>query len=129
MDDMAPLTAESSSFNFVDIEAGKRALDEHGYVLLEGLMSPAMLARVRARVVDQAAMEKAEGWASTYDADSQGVINLLNKGAVFAELAECAPVLALLEHMLGPDMLLSSLTSHIVGPGTKPQGLHADQRL
>jgi ectoine hydroxylase-related dioxygenase (phytanoyl-CoA dioxygenase family) len=129
MDDLAPLNSEQTCFNPVDVETGKRALDAQGYVLLDRVMTPSMLDRVRSRLVEQAAKERAEGWASSYDADSQGVINLLNKGEVFAELAECPPVLALLEHMLGPDMLLSSLTSHIVGPGTKPQGLHADQRL
>src|SRR5882757_1120233 len=113
----------------VDAPAGKRQLDEQGYVLLEGALDAEALARVRSRLVDQAASERQAGWAVSYDADSQGVLNLLNKGAVFAELAECAPVIELVEHMLGPDPLLSSLTANIVGRGTKPQVLHGDQAI
>src|SRR5436190_2228787 len=87
------------------------------------------MARVRGRLVEQAESERTEGWAASYDADSQGVLNLLNKGSVFAELAECAPIVELIEHLLGPGPLLSSITANIVGPGTKPQPLHGDQAI
>jgi ectoine hydroxylase-related dioxygenase (phytanoyl-CoA dioxygenase family) len=48
---------------------------------------------------------------------------------VFAALAEHPVVLELIEHLLGPEALLSSITSNIVGPGTKAQIVHADQRM
>ena len=113
----------------VDIVAAKRHLDEQGYVLLEGVLDTEALAQVRTRLVAQAEAERAEGWAVGYDADSQGVLNLLNKGAVFAELAESVPILELIEHILGPGPLLSSLTANIIGPGTKAQFLHGDQAI
>ncbi len=57
------------------------------------------------------------------------MINLLSKGEVFAELAQSPAVVELIEHLLGPEVLLSSITANIVGPGTKAQALHADQRM
>ena len=80
----------------LDIVAAKRHLDEQGYALLEGVLDTEALAQVRTRLVEQAEAERAEGWAVSYDADSQGVLNLLNKGEVFAELAESAPMLELI---------------------------------
>lgn len=112
-----------------DVEAAKRRLDEDGYVLIEGALDPETLARVRGRLTEQAALEDAEGWANRYDANSQAVLNLLSKGEMFAELAELPTVLPLLEHLLGPEALLSSITANILGPGTKAQVIHADQRM
>ena len=113
----------------MDLATTKRRLDEQGYVLLEGLLDADALARVRARLVEQAATEHEGGWAIRYDGRSQAVLNLLNKGEVFAELAECASVVELIEHLLGPGPLLSSITANIVGPGTEPQPLHGDQAI
>jgi ectoine hydroxylase-related dioxygenase (phytanoyl-CoA dioxygenase family) len=113
----------------IDIGAAKQALDEQGFMLLHGALDADRLATVRARLVAQAETERAEGWAATYDTASQGVLNLLNKGEVFAELAECAPVVDLIGHILGVEPLLSSLTANIVGPGTKAQFLHGDQAI
>jgi ectoine hydroxylase-related dioxygenase (phytanoyl-CoA dioxygenase family) len=113
----------------VGVDADKQRLDEDGYVIIEGYLDKAALARVRGRLVEQAALEAAEGWANGYDAQSQAVINLLSKGEAFAELAQSPGVVELIEHLLGPEVLLSSITSNIVGPGTPAQALHADQRM
>jgi ectoine hydroxylase-related dioxygenase (phytanoyl-CoA dioxygenase family) len=113
----------------IDVAAAKRDLDDNGYAILEGVLDAGELAAVRGRLVEQADQEREEGWALAYDDQSQAVVNLLSKGAVFADLVQSAPVLALLERLLGPELLLSSITSNIIGPGTKAQLLHGDQRL
>lgn len=111
-----------------DVEAGKRQLDEFGYCIIERALDAEALARVRTRLFEQAETEQREGWGMCFG-KSQAVLNLLNKGEVFIELAECEPVMALIEHMLGPDPLLSSITCNIVGRGTPAQPLHGDQAI
>ena len=113
----------------IDLASAKADLDTQGFYLIEGALSAEQLAVARSRLLDQAAQERAEGWGLSYDRDSQAVQNLLNKGAVFADLALARPVLDLIEHLLGTEVLLSSITANIVGPGTKAQTLHADQAI
>ncbi|MEN3271682.1 MAG: hypothetical protein V7636_443 [Actinomycetota bacterium] len=112
----------------IDLQAAKQRLDEDGYVLVPDALSADQLAAVRERLVGQAELERREGWAATYG-ESQGVLNLLAKGPEFSELALHRPVLDLIEHLLGKDVLLSSITAHILGPGNERQMIHADQAM
>ena len=121
-------TVEPVTTATIDLQTAKRQLDEDGYVVLTRALPPDRLATVRTRLIGQAALERNEGWAATYG-ESQGVLNLLAKGPEFSELALHRPVLDLIEHLLGSDVLLSSITAHIVGPGTEPQMIHADQAM
>jgi ectoine hydroxylase-related dioxygenase (phytanoyl-CoA dioxygenase family) len=113
----------------LDLAAAKRDLDELGYCLIPNALDAAQLERVRDRVYAQAALETAEGWAMSYDAASQAVVNLVSKGQAFIDLVEAPTILALIEHAIGPDPLLSSITCNIIGPGTKAQPLHGDQAI
>jgi len=55
------------------------------------------------------------------------VWNLLNKGEVFRELVVNPIALELIRHVLGPDILLFSITANIARRGGTPQNLHGDQ--
>src|SRR5262249_24013576 len=103
-----------------EMAAYKAALDEHGYCLVEGALSPARLATLRDTLVRVAAEEIANGTDYVYeDGSNQRVSVLLNKGRVFQELVQEPPP-------LGPGFLLSTTTANIPGPGGKPMFLHSD---
>jgi len=112
-----------------DLEQAKTDLDEHGYCLVEGALSPDRLDAVRTRLVEQAAAEIADGTDYVYDRHgaNQRVWNLLNKGEVFEELAQDRLALRLIGHLLGPDFLLSNIDANIAGPGGMPMFLHGDE--
>lgn len=103
-------------------------LEEHGYALLADALPPAELGEVRARLVEQAAAEAHSGVAYfDTEAANQRVFMLLNKGQVFRDLVLRPVTRSLMEHLLGPGCLVSSLTANIAGPGGHEMGLHTDQ--
>ena len=107
--------------------AHKAALDDQGYCLVEGALSPSRLATLRDTLVRVAADEIANGTDYVYeDGANQRVWVLLNKGRVFEELAQDALALELVGHLLGPGFLLSNTNANITGPGGKPMFLHSD---
>lgn len=111
-----------------DLDAARADLDEHGYCLVAGALSPDRLAAVRQRLVERATAEIADGTDYVYDGGSnQRVWTLLNKGDEFVDLATDETILHLMEHLLGPVMLLSNIDANIAGPGGTPMFLHADQ--
>jgi ectoine hydroxylase-related dioxygenase (phytanoyl-CoA dioxygenase family) len=111
-----------------DLDRARADLAEHGYCLIEELLPADRRAGVRARLVEQAAAEIADGTDYVYEGGAnQRVWTLLNKGDCFVELALDPVVLDLMEHLLGSDFLLSNIDANIAGPGGKPMFLHADQ--
>lgn len=117
-----------------DVETAKRHLDEYGLALLGNALSPAEVVAVRERLLDQAAAEVADG-CSYHDGlgvqggggPNQRVWNLLNKGDIFHAIPTSPKVLALVKHVLGDDILLSSMTANIARQGGQLMTLHTDQ--
>ncbi len=102
-------------------------LDEYGYVVLKEAMSPEQANTLRERSAELAATEKAAGGEHVYfDGRAQRVWNLVNKGRIYEEMIQLPQVLALQEHLLGDDCVLSSFTVNLIGPGATAGGLHVD---
>jgi ectoine hydroxylase-related dioxygenase (phytanoyl-CoA dioxygenase family) len=112
-----------------DLEAAKADLDAIGFTRIRGTKSDEHLARIRDRLEEQAAGERAHGKAFFLEGPNQRVWNLANKGEVFRDWACDPDVSALVEHMLGPDYLLFSLTANIAGKGGEKMFLHGDQQF
>jgi ectoine hydroxylase-related dioxygenase (phytanoyl-CoA dioxygenase family) len=111
-----------------DLDQAKADLAEHGYCLIEGLLTPERTKLLRDRVMELAAAEIADGNDYVYEGGSnQRIWTLLNKRDCFVELAMEPTVLGLMEHLLDTDFLLSNIDANIAGPGGKPMFLHADQ--
>jgi ectoine hydroxylase-related dioxygenase (phytanoyl-CoA dioxygenase family) len=111
-----------------DLEVAKVDLEEHGYCLVEGLLSAERVTSLRDQLAVLATAEIADGTDYVYEAGAnQRVWALLNKGDSFVELALDPTVAHLMEHLLGSDYLLSNIDANIAGPGGKPMFLHADQ--
>jgi hypothetical protein len=117
---------------------------ECGYGILLEALSPALLAGLKARVLEQAAGERAHDVAYYFGDDQTGMPgthgghrpapnqrlgNLLNKGEVFRELLNHPLAAQAVPPMLGPDYLLSSLSAMIMQKGGVAQVIHADQQF
>jgi ectoine hydroxylase-related dioxygenase (phytanoyl-CoA dioxygenase family) len=119
-----------------DIHQLRRDFYEWGYCLIEDGVSAEQCARLRARVVDQAAAERALGIAYLGRAQ-QHVWALVNKGEMFVRCMEHDPdavqagplIEQLLDEALGPGWSHLSFIANISYPGCHPQGLHQDQSL
>ncbi|MCW0216499.1 MAG: phytanoyl-CoA dioxygenase family protein [Pseudonocardia sp.] len=120
-----------------DLARAAQDLDRWGYCLVAEALSPEEVARVRARLVEQAAAEAAAG-IGRFDSGShpskhegegvnQRVSTLMNKGEEFQEVATHAGIGSLLQHVLGERFLLTSFTANITTPGCELQVLHQDQ--
>lgn len=113
------------------VAAAAADLARVGYAVVPDVLSAEEVARVRSKLVEVAAAERAAGidrdprWED--GPNNQRVFGLLNKGPEFVELAEHPVALELVGTLLDPSFLLSSLTANITGPGGHPMYLHFDQ--
>jgi ectoine hydroxylase-related dioxygenase (phytanoyl-CoA dioxygenase family) len=118
-----------------DLAAAKADLDRFGLARIAGVLTSDEFAEARERLLEQAAGEDAAGAAFHDGGDAgagylsgpnQRVWNLINKGEIFRRVVLNSAVRALIAHMLGDEVLLSSFTGNIANPGGVAQGLHRD---
>ncbi|MFM8753281.1 MAG: phytanoyl-CoA dioxygenase family protein [Phenylobacterium sp.] len=116
------------------MEQLRRDFHDWGYCLIADALSAEQCARIRERVVDQAAAERDLGVAYLSPAQ-QHVWSLVNKGEVFRlclehdpEAVQGGPMIErLLDEFIGAGWQHYSFLSNISYPGCHPQGLHRDQ--
>src|ERR1041384_1187655 len=93
-------------------DADRRQLDEQGYLVLPGLMSPELLDRLRGRIEELFGEEGAQaGSEFKQEPGARRLANLVNKGRVFEEVILTPEVLEAMAHVLGPRFKLSSLNA------------------
>ncbi len=136
-----------------DLVQAQSDLGRWGYCLLEDAISPALLIQCRNRLTEQAAGEKARGfafedggpqqqWGDFTDEDgrvrpeafraenggvNQRVWMLANKGQAFLDVLEEEKILGMVGHVLGERFILHSYTANIARPGGVAMPLHIDQ--
>src|SRR5215475_4712301 len=98
-------------------DCDQRQLDDRGFLALPGLMGPALLAEVRARV-EELFREEGERAGSEFkqEANARRLANLVDKGEVFERVILTARVLECIGHVLGPEFKLSSLNVRSADP-------------
>ena len=109
-------------------DADRRQLDEDGYLVLPGLMTPALLGALRRRI-DELFAEEGDGAGSEFkqEPEARRLANLVNKGDIFEDVILTPRVLECMAHILGPRFKLSSLNARSTDPHTASgQPLHAD---
>jgi len=125
---MTTLAQAAPSTNTMDV--ARRELEDVGYCVVENILTAAEIAELKSRLTEQAEGETARGVA-THDGGpgtpNQRVWMLLNKGRIFRDLMLKPIVAELMDHLLGPDFLLSSFTANIARKGGAPMDLHMDQ--
>ncbi|MCY3832419.1 MAG: phytanoyl-CoA dioxygenase family protein [Chloroflexi bacterium] len=108
-------------------EAEKQYLDEHGYLPLPGVMTPAQVRSMRERVEQLLAEEGDEAGVEFHQ--EQGALrlsNLVDKDPLFEICFTHPRVLAAMNHVLAGDFKLSSLNGRASLPGAGMQAFHAD---
>lgn len=105
------------------------ALDEQGYVVLEDILNPTDVARLRGLCIDIEARERAAGGARSTWPKIRQVRSLLNRDPAFERCVQHRRVLAAIEHLLGDDCRYLASTASIVEAGAPHHGLHVDYPL
>jgi ectoine hydroxylase-related dioxygenase (phytanoyl-CoA dioxygenase family) len=106
----------------------KRQLDERGYVILEGFISPDLLEGLRKRV-EELFEEEGENAGSEFrqEAGARRLANLVDKGELFRRMVAMPEILERIAAVIGPDFKLSSLNARSANPHSESdQPLHAD---
>ncbi len=119
-----------------DADRLRHDLREWGFALIEDGVSAEQVDRLRSRIADQAAAERALGIAHLSPAQ-QHLWALVNKGQVFVDCmthephaVQAGPLIArLIDETVGPGWNHLSFIANISFPGCHPQGLHQDQSL
>jgi ectoine hydroxylase-related dioxygenase (phytanoyl-CoA dioxygenase family) len=102
-------------------------LDELGFVVLEDVMSSALLAALRQRVAELYDLEGEHAGAEfKQEPGCLRLANLVDKGVVFEQVIAEPRVLACVRQVLGPRPKLSSLNARTALPGSANQPLHVD---
>jgi ectoine hydroxylase-related dioxygenase (phytanoyl-CoA dioxygenase family) len=110
----------------VDDLAG--SLDEHGYALVEGVLSPDDVAARRAALDDLFAATPT-GRNSFEGFHTQRVYAVFAKTRAFDDLAVHPLLLGALDHALGEHYQFSAPVALQIGPGEKAQVLHRDEDI
>ena len=106
----------------------KQQLDELGYLVLPYFIAPPLLAELRDRVENLWEEEGDEaGSEFRYEPGTRRLANLIDKGAIFAELVSMPRILECIEQVIGPGFKLSSLNARSTNPHNgESQPWHAD---
>ena len=108
----------------------KRQLDDLGYLVLPNFVPPPLLDELRDRVEKLWAEEGEEaGSEFRYEPGTRRLANLIDKGAIFAELVSMPRILDCIEHVIGPGYKLSSLNARSTNPQNgESQPWHVGER-
>jgi ectoine hydroxylase-related dioxygenase (phytanoyl-CoA dioxygenase family) len=113
-----------------DLARAKADYERFGYCLLQDAISPETVARLRRRLVDQAAAEREAGVAildGGPNLTNQRVRILPNKGQEFLDLLNAPVIDEFCPQLLGDHYIISSYSANIAGNGGEPMYLHYDQ--
>jgi ectoine hydroxylase-related dioxygenase (phytanoyl-CoA dioxygenase family) len=101
------------------------AIEEHGFVVIERLLSEEDLAEIRRELAPQLAADPF-GRNNFEGHRTQRVYSLVGKGKIFEDLAEHPRILALCDALLRPNYLLTASQAICIHPGETPQPFHTD---
>jgi hypothetical protein len=109
-------------------DAQLRQLDELGYLVFPGLMSPDLLNALRQRVEELFTLEGAlSGSEFKQEPGARRLANLVNKGRIFEDTIVVPAILECMAHVLGPKFKLSSVNVRSTNPHTDAdQPMHCD---
>ena len=124
------MTQTTATSPLPDLEEHLRRIAEDGYTVLPGAIEPELVEEI------DDALLKLEHDLGTVPATNlfEGVhttrvYNLLVHGTTFQKIPVHPNVLPVVEGVLDPGLLISSLSSIAIGPGEQAQPVHADDQL
>jgi ectoine hydroxylase-related dioxygenase (phytanoyl-CoA dioxygenase family) len=112
-------------------DAAKQQLEEKGYFVLPGFLSPEEVEKFREKVEEVFAAEGDRAGAEfKMEPGTRRLANMVDKGELFEKVIETPEVLECMAAVLGPDFKLSSLNVRSANPNSNcGQPLHADSGL
>lgn len=111
------------------LETNLAELEAFGFTVIENALSPDQVAHFRGRILEISEARigrKLDLEAETEHTDTEFIPYLLYKDPRFKESVVNPKPLALITYLLGKHCILSSLGSHLKGPGGKGLLLHSD---
>jgi len=111
----------------------KRDMDRWGYCMIAEAVAADTLRVMRDCLEELADTEAGMGdhvfadRVNAADSNNQWVLMLINKGEVFLRAVDHPDTRPILEHLLGPEYLLSESSAHLTRPGNPAMALHTDQ--
>ncbi len=113
-----------------DHAAALEAIERDGYVVLDDVIEASFVARLHEAVVRlEDELGTGGGPNGFHGFSTRRVFNLLARGEIFWDVALFPPLLALVDAVLGPGALVSTIATIHIGPGETAQPLHADDQL
>ena len=114
----------------MDVAAHLEAIAEQGYTIVPDAIEPALVDEL---VEDLARLERDLGAvpaANSFEGDhTVRIYNLLARSPVYQAVPVHPAVLPIIEGVLDPGCLVSSLSSIAIDPGETEQPIHADDQL
>jgi ectoine hydroxylase-related dioxygenase (phytanoyl-CoA dioxygenase family) len=107
-----------------------KQLDEDGYTIVEDAIEPGLVDELAAALLDLERFFDVQPAGNSFEgAQTLRVYNLLALGRVWERVPVHPHVLPLVEAVLDPGCLISSLSSITILPGEIAQPIHADDQL
>lgn len=100
-------------------------INGQGYVLLPDLITTQEAAVARQLVLELAEQSRQEGKLVVQE-QKQRLYGLIYKGDIFAQMAQHESLLAIIEAIIGDNVVLGGFSAHILHPGAKSMGIHVD---
>ena len=112
-------------------EAHKAALAEHGFCVLENVLTREEVKRARTHLVGAAEESERRGiptYIENLDPNDANVrvFNLLDLSPTFVDLIAHPVALEVVAHLLTHDFIISNFTANIARPGSKSMVAHSD---
>jgi ectoine hydroxylase-related dioxygenase (phytanoyl-CoA dioxygenase family) len=110
------------------VETRKQQLDKLGFLVLPEFIRPELLAELRERA-ERLWEQEGDDAGSEFrpEPGTRRLANLVDKGAIFAEIVTMPEILDCIEHVIGPNFKLSSLNARSTNPHNgESQPWHAD---
>jgi ectoine hydroxylase-related dioxygenase (phytanoyl-CoA dioxygenase family) len=103
---------------------------DHGYTIVEDAIEPELIDALRRDLIRLEEFFRVEPAGNSFEGfHTLRVYNLLAFGRIFELVPVHRHVLPIVERVLDPGCLISSLSSIAIGPDEKPQPIHADDQL
>jgi len=119
--------ADIEPFSDAEVKRHVATIAEKGYVVVEDVVPRDLVAGLTQRIDElMAELEIPYGTNSFLGLQTRRIFNLLARDEIFRRLPTFARTLPIIEGVLDPECLLSSLTAIEMGPGQDVQPLHAD---
>ncbi len=114
----------------VDVDAHAARIAEQGYTVVENAIEPELVEALDADLLRLERELAIEPSPNPFEgAKTVRIYNLLAHALVYRKIPVHPNVLPIVERVLDPGCLISSLSSISIGPDETPQPIHADDQL